>query len=328
MTRSDPYAVTRYPHRDLSELTAITLTSQDGLAATFVPQAGMVGTSLTHHGEELLGLRDGLAAYVSHGQTFGIPLLAPWANRMVSRVFDGVECDTGSTPGVHLDGNGLPIHGLMAGCDAWRIVSTQVEPTAAVAVAALTFDSTVPGFPAFPFEHELRVELRLSESTLTISTQISATGIRPVPVCFGWHPYFAPPGADRSRWRLHSPFTQELVLDNRCCPTGSITVVEPRTVTLGDPAAGGVTLDNLFSDVAAGATAWIEGGRHRISLRYDSGYPYGVLFAPPDQDLVALEPMTAPTDPLAGHFPIRVVEPGQSQSATFSIVVTDAGQSA
>lgn len=324
----DKYTVAQHPHPDLPALTAVTLTSPHGLATVFVPGAGMVGTSLTHRGEELLGQREGLVNYVSGGHTFGIPLLAPWANRMVDRDFNGIECEPTGTPAVHLDGNGLPIHGVMAGCDAWRVTSAGIEPDAAVAVAALSFDPALASFPAFPFEHELRVELRLSGSSLTISTKITATGRRPVPVCFGWHPYFAPPGAVRSEWRLGSPFTQELVLNDLLYPTGAVSVVEPQTVTLGDPGAGGVTFDTLYSCVTPGMAAWVEDGVRRISLRYDSGYPYGVLFAPADQDLVALEPMTAPTDPLAGHFPIRVVEPEESQVATFSIIISDAGQPA
>lgn len=322
------YQVAQHPHPDLPELSAITLTSPSGLATTFVPGAGMVGTSLKHHGEELLGQRDGLVGYVSEGHTFGIPLLAPWANRMVCREFDGIVCDPIGATGVHVDSNGLPIHGVMAGCGAWRVTSSAVEPDAAVVSAELSFDPGLPAFPAFPFEHELRVELRLSDSTLSICTTTTATGSRPVPVCFGWHPYFAPAVGTRAPWQLHSPFTQLLQLDSRFCPTGVVREVEPHTVILGDPAAGGVTFDTLFGEVSPGLVAWVEGGSRRISLSYDSGYPYGVLFAPPDQDLVAIEPMTAPTDPLAGHFPIRVVEPGQSQSATFSIIISSAGQPA
>lgn len=322
----DDYTVTRRRHPELPTVTEVKLTSPDGLVATFIPEAGMVGSSLTHRGEELLGQRDGLVGYISGGHTFGIPLLAPWANRMVGRDFNGIECELVGTPGIRLDGNGLAIHGVMAGCDAWRVVSLDTESSAAIAVAELSFDQDLPSFPAFPFEHELRVELRLSGPALTISTSITATGSRPVPVCFGWHPYFTPPGVARSQWRLGSPFTRKLVLDDRFCPTGAVVPVEAQTVTLGDPAAGGVTLDTVYGDVTAGATAWIEGGSRRISVRYDSGYPYAVLFAPPDQDLAALEPMTAPTDPLAGHFPIRVVEPGESQTAVFSIIVSDAGQ--
>ena len=53
-----------------------------GLAVTFVPGAGMVASSLTLHGSELLYQRGGLIDYVKRGKTFGVPLLHPWANRL------------------------------------------------------------------------------------------------------------------------------------------------------------------------------------------------------------------------------------------------------
>ena len=47
------------------------------VAAQFVPDAGMIGTSLTDAGAELLGQRRGLDAYLTAGKTMGIPILYP-----------------------------------------------------------------------------------------------------------------------------------------------------------------------------------------------------------------------------------------------------------
>ena len=69
-------------------LPALELASPEGLEATFVPHAGMVGCSLRDRGQELLGLRGGLAAWREKSSTFGIPLLYPWANRLGSGRFD------------------------------------------------------------------------------------------------------------------------------------------------------------------------------------------------------------------------------------------------
>ena len=43
------------------------------LTARFATHAGMVGCSLRHRGEELLGLGGGLPAYLNHGAVFGVP---------------------------------------------------------------------------------------------------------------------------------------------------------------------------------------------------------------------------------------------------------------
>jgi DNA helicase II / ATP-dependent DNA helicase PcrA len=47
------------------------------LEARFVPDAGMIGVSLTDSGIQLLGQRRGLDAYVADGKTMGIPILYP-----------------------------------------------------------------------------------------------------------------------------------------------------------------------------------------------------------------------------------------------------------
>src|SRR5580698_7122649 len=94
------------------------------LEATFVPGAGMLCSSLRHRGEELLAQRAGLAAYAERGKTMGIPLLYPWANRLAG--FDYVAAGrTVTVPRdparVALDGNGLPIHGVIGGWLEWEL---------------------------------------------------------------------------------------------------------------------------------------------------------------------------------------------------------------
>src|SRR5947209_17642978 len=68
-------AIEGHPVRVLTSATA-------KVSAAFAPGVGMVGCSLTHRAEQLLGLRNGLDRYAQTGSTMGIPLLHPWANRL------------------------------------------------------------------------------------------------------------------------------------------------------------------------------------------------------------------------------------------------------
>ena len=52
----------------------------------------------------------------------------------------------------------------------------------------------------FPFPHQVRIEARITDTTLTIATTVRATGDAPVPISFGYHPYFRLPGVERSAW--------------------------------------------------------------------------------------------------------------------------------
>ena len=56
------------------------------------------------------------------GATLGLPLLAPWANRLAARRYRaaGVDVDLDGLP-LGTDGNGLPIHGLLVGRPGWRL---------------------------------------------------------------------------------------------------------------------------------------------------------------------------------------------------------------
>ena len=66
----------------MADLETVTLKDpSSSLTASYVPGAGMIGTSLSDDGAELLGQRRGLHAYMTTGKTMGIPILYPWANR-------------------------------------------------------------------------------------------------------------------------------------------------------------------------------------------------------------------------------------------------------
>ena len=322
-----PYAIDQQPHPDFPNLDVVSMSSPDDLVVSFIPKAGMVGSSILHRGEEILGMRGGLASYLESGKTFGIPLLAPWANRLAASEFDGKSLVIDGTPGVHRDENGLAIHGLLSGCSDWQITRLEAfadGPEAGAHLAAeLDFNAGRPEFPAFPFPHQLTVAVHVHQAQVTITTAVTATTEQKAPIAFGWHPYFAPPGSDRKDWTLAKPFTHHVELNERTVPTGEVIRVPVEVDVLGDPSADGITFDDLYCQVPEGTEAFIEGGGRRITLSYDRGYPYAVLFAPADQDLVAIEPMSAPTDPLAGHFPIRVVEAGETFAATYTITITD-----
>ena len=116
--------------RIIDGFAALTLAA-DGIEAAFVPDAGMVGCSLRHREEELLGQRGGLEAYVAERKTMGIPLLHPWANRLSRRRFDvagrEVVIDPAATP-LRLDASGLPMHGLLSAASGWKVERHESTP--------------------------------------------------------------------------------------------------------------------------------------------------------------------------------------------------------
>lgn len=275
------------------------------LTATWLPEHGMVGSSLTHRGEELLGQRGGLDAYLERGSAFGIPLLAPWANRLSGLRYGPVELDPDK---VKLDANGLPKDGVMAG-RAWTIERATQSGLVA------TFESSPPVLAVFPFPHRLRVTTTLSPVALTVTTELTATGVVPVPVAFGWHPLFTLPGAARDELDVTVPAAQESVLDARGIPTGT---QQARTLTDGPLADR--TADSEFP--AVDGELVLRGGGRELRVRFGApDYPVGHLWAPAAETFVAWEPMTAPTNALVSRDGLRHVVPGATFTAAFSVEV-------
>jgi aldose 1-epimerase len=145
----------------------------------------------------------------------------------------------------------------------------------------------------------------------------------PVPISFGWHPYLTLPGVPRTDWRVELPVRRRAELDDRGIPTGESEPVAIEAGPLGD--AG---YDDLFPELAERPVFALEGGGRRIELAFEEGYPVAQVYAPPDQDFICFEPMTAPTNALVSEDGLRCVQPGETFSASFSIAVTGGGRAA
>lgn len=281
------------------------------LEATYHPEVGMVASSLSHRGDELLAQRGGVERYAEKGSTFGIPLLHPWANRLDGMRYGQVELDPERSP-IRVEENGLPIHGLLNASPHWEVV----EQGDAFLTSRFAFDRPEL-LAAFPYPHELTLAVSLSESELRIETTIRPTGVVAVPVSFGYHPYLTLPGVARADYGVAMPVSQQAVLDGRGIPTGAS---DPVAVEAGP--LGAQTFDDLFSDIAPGSAFALEGGGRRIEVVFEEGYPFAQVFAPEGQELVCYEPMTAPTNALVTGAGLRRVSPGAEFSARFSIRVS------
>lgn len=297
----------------MPDFAKITLTSPS-MTATFVPSAGMIGTSFAEGDLEFLGQRRGLEAYVSAGKTMGIPILYPWANRLSAMEYtvgDEVVTLTAGENGVRTDPHGAPMHGVLAANPDW-VVTARTDYSF---TAELDYDE--PRLLAsFPFPHKLVQSVELRDRTLTIETRVTPTTDAAVPLCYGYHPYVRIPALSRDDWTLSTPTMRHLPVDERGLPTGEAELRDARTESLK-----GIEYDDGFDEVAAGSVFALTGGDRRIEVTFEAGYPCAQLFAPGSDDLIGIEPMTAPTDALR-RGGCRVAAPGESDTARFSITVS------
>lgn len=300
----------------MPELDTVTLRDpSSSLTATYVPEAGMVATSLSDGGVELLGQRRGLQAYLSTQRTMGIPILYPWANRLSGNSYgvDGaVVTLTPGTGGVRTDEHGVPIHGTLAAFPGWHVAAARESQL----IAELDYAARPGLLASFPFPHLLTLNITLADRTLTVRTTVTATAGARVPLCFGFHPYLQLPDVARAHWRIETPAMRSRPVNAWGIPTGEVEPHDATTELLGDR-----SIDDGFDDVAEGAVFALSGGSRRIEVHFDKGYTAAQVFAPGGEDVVCFEPMAAPTDSLRrGGY--RTASPGQSAVAQFRIVIS------
>ena len=286
--------------------------SSGPLLATFLPELGMLGASLRHRGEELLALPGGLDGYRA-GEVTGLPLLAPWANRLGERRYEveGVVVDLEGLS-LHTDDQGLPIHGTMSAEPGWEVV----ELTEHSLTTRFDFGEHPEHLASFPFPHELRIEVVAAAPMLRVTTTLTPTTDRAVPVSFGYHPYLCVPGVRRHDVRLRLPARRHLELDERGLPTGAAHAEDAEDEPLGLR-----TFDDLYQ-LDDDRRLDLTGGGRRLALHLDEGYPFAQVFTAAAADSVCLEPMTAPVNALVDGT-CALVRPGAAFTARFSLHVED-----
>jgi galactose mutarotase-like enzyme len=306
--------------REMNDHEAVGLSSPSGdLRATFLPSLGMVCSSLTHDGEELLELRGGPAAYAERGSTFGIPLLHPWANRLSDWRYDAggghVELDK-RWPLVQRDSaTGLPIHGLLAASRDWTVSDARDSAITSV----LDFGAHPELLAAFPFPHSLELRASIDSARLSIRLTVTPTGTKRVPISFGFHPYLRLPDSDRRAWEIELPVRRRATLDARGIPTGTTQSVE--SDALSGP-LGERVFDDCFDQLVAAPITFAVADRHRrIEIEFVEGYPVAQVYAPAASQFICFEPMTAPVDALKHGRGLRWADPGGSFSAEFAVSV-------
>jgi aldose 1-epimerase len=284
------------------------------LQATFWPAAGMLGASLRFRGVELLRRVDDLDAARIKGSTAGIPLLYPWANRLGRLQYRAAGCQVSldsSSPRLHFDDHKLPMHGVPWSQLQWNVVSSRAD-----ALTARLDWLSQELLAIFPFAHHVEMAVLLRPVDLEVQTTVSADSGSPVPISFGFHPYFGLPGIPRAEWTLNAPAMRKLALDAQGIPTGQETPSTPLAARLGDTG-----YDDGFALSGEQATFSIAGNGYSIVIEFKNGFRFAQIFAPKDKEFIAIEPMTAATNALCSGDGLRVIAPGEQFVASFRIQV-------
>lgn len=284
------------------------------LEAVFLPAQGMLGASLAHRGSEILRRVDDLEQAAALGNSAGNPLLHPWANRIDGFRYRAAGREVvldPSSPLLHFDGNGLPLHGV-----PWSMLAWDVTAATDVRIDARLDWTSSDLLTIFPFRHRLEMTVTLEADALKVETALIAGDDGPVPASFGFHPYVGLPGLPRDEWQLTLPAMRRLALDSRGIPTG-----DDEAFPGLDARLAGLQFDDGFAVAGERISLSIAGAGRRVSVDFLAGYRYAQVYAPKGRDFVALEPMIAETNALVSGRGLRLVPPGARFRAAFRIRV-------
>lgn len=260
----------------------------------------------------------------------GNPFMAPWANRLDQDAFfaNGKKYLLNDSLGnLRRDGNKLPIHGLLLFSPHWEVASLEADGRSARVTSRLDFWKYPDLMAQFPFAHTIEMSYILEDGRLEVVTRLENRSAEPMPVAVGYHPYFQVHDAPRDQWKVHVGAREQVVLSKPLVPTG-----ERKPLALPDPVLLRDTpLDDVFAnlirDGQGRAEFWLEGARQRVSVFFGPKYMIGIVYAPPNSNFVAIEPMSAVTNGLnlhhAGAYPeLQSVPPGGEWRESFWVVPT------
>ena len=192
----------------------------------------------------------------------GIPLLAPFANRLDEQAFYAngkkynFDMELGNVRGA------IPIHGYLSGARDWKMVEARCDGKGAWVTSSLDFYRNPQWMHQFPFAHTLQMTYRLADGALEVRTRIENLSVEPMPVAIGLHPYFQLTDSTREDWVLAVGAKSRWLLAENKIPTGEIEHAEKLLVDRNAAALKDLDLDDVFGDLERDAH-----GRAVMSLK-------------------------------------------------------------
>ena len=248
-------------------------------------------------------------------------VLIPWPNRLR----DGAYEFAGRRHQLPLNEPeaGNAIHGLVRWA-AWAVRERDDE--------RVLLEHTLHPQPGYPFTLTLGVEYALSGTGLRVTTTATNVGRDACPFGSGAHPYLTIGTETVDAVVLRAPGRTLVRVDDRGIPIDTAPVEGTEYDFREARAIGAMKLDNAYTDLERDADELARvqlrhpDGGVAVSLWLDESYGYLELFTGDSQPSVnrrslAVEPMTCPPNAFQTGEGLRVLEPGESTTASWGLQV-------
>ena len=214
----------------------------------------------------------------------GIPLLAPFANRLDEQAFYAngkkynFDMELGNVRGT------IPIHGYLSNTKDWKLVEAKADGKSAWVTNKLDFYRNPQWMKQFPFAHTLEMTYRLVEGVLEVKTVIENLSLEPMPVAIGFHPYFQLTDSTREDWVLSIGAKTHWLLAENKIPTGETESADKFFTNRQAAALKDLDLDHVFGDLerdAQGrAVMRVTGKTQQLEVLLGPNFRSIVLYSP------------------------------------------------
>jgi len=229
----------------------------------------------------------------------GTPILFPYPNRVRGGVYEyhGRRYQLPVTLGPNA------IHGFALDA-SWDVIDQKATETEASVTGRYQISKDSPkALPNWPTDAILEVGYALAGRRLTMTIRVSNPTAEDLPYGFGIHPYFRlpiDPAGDPAATRVILPASKYWVLDE-FLPTGEVRDVDARLDFRNGQPRRGLKLDDVLTGLSFEQDRAVcrlvdDNLKAEFRLGFDRGFRELVVYTPPKDGIISLEPYTQTTD--------------------------------
>lgn len=180
--------------------------------------------------------------------------------------------------------------------------------------ATIVYTAEIAPRSYYPFPSTVSIVFQLHADAITIVMSVMNTGVEAMPAGIGWHPYFRVGSIQDTE--VNMPESTRIQLTGDLIPTGRTE----KTTTPSKEALGSIDSVYLCVGKEDGYQVEVITRSRTISMTVPikEDLPYFVLYCPPDQKSLALEPMSAAPDVLNNHLGLAIIEAGEKKDFIFA----------
>jgi aldose 1-epimerase len=217
-------------------------------------------------GKDLVRTAATLGDFQSRPGLSGVPLLAPFANRLDDTAFYAngkkynFDLELGNVRGP------IPSTGFVNGSKAWQLVEFKADEKSAWVTCQLDFYKNPQYIKQFPFAHTITMTYRVSGGALEVHTRLDNLSNEAMPVVIGYHPIFELPDGNRNDWTVSVDAKTHWIEIPQRLPTGETQPIESffnadrQAIALKNYAL----IDDVFTDLIRDAD-----GRATMTVKYN-----------------------------------------------------------